>query len=126
MGLSTKGPITPYADRGRPGVQAQERRAVLGDDRHIDELDPDRQHPRAGTLFGVDRVRGSDDQAGKPVASCPVERQHHSRQNGPANRWHGAYKDIHAACDGRTEMGLSHSSSTMSRKRTDQAEGDAL
>jgi hypothetical protein len=48
---------------------------------------------------------GSDDQAGKTVL--------HARLNGdtirakwPGKRWHGAYKDIYAACDAAHGDGL--------------------
>ncbi len=59
MGLSTKGPITPY--RGSWANQEFKRRnaaLLLGDDRHIDDSIQIASIREQVRLFGVDRVRG--------------------------------------------------------------------
>ena len=59
MGLSTKGPITPY--RGSWADQEFKRRnaaVLLGDDRHIDDAIQVASIREQVRLFGVDRVRG--------------------------------------------------------------------
>ena len=59
MGLSTKGPITPY--RGSWADQEFKRRnaaLLLGNDRHIDDAIQVATIPEQVRLFGVDRVRG--------------------------------------------------------------------
>ena len=59
MGLSTKGPITPY--RGSWTDQEFKRRnaaLLLGDDRHVDDSIQIASIREQVRLFGVDRVRG--------------------------------------------------------------------
>ena len=59
MGLSTKGPITPY--RGSWADQEFKRRnaaLLLGDDRHTDDAIQIASIREQARLFGVDRVRG--------------------------------------------------------------------
>jgi hypothetical protein len=45
------------------------------------------------------------EQAGKPVLSARLNGTT-LRAKWPGKRWHGAYKDIHAACDAAHEDGL--------------------
>ena len=47
----------------------------------------------------------SDDQAGKPVLQARLN-GNTIRAKWPGKRWHGAYKDIHAACDAAHGDGL--------------------
>ncbi len=46
-----------------------------------------------------------DDQAGKPVLSARLN-GNTLRAKWPGKRWHGAYKDISAACDAAHADGL--------------------
>ena len=47
----------------------------------------------------------SDEQTGKPVL-CARLNGNTLRAKWPGKRWHGAYKDIHAACDEAHQDGL--------------------
>lgn len=47
----------------------------------------------------------SDEQARKPVL-CARLNGNTLRAKWPGKRWHGAYKDIHAACDAAHQDGL--------------------
>jgi hypothetical protein len=59
MGLSTKGPITPYRGSGaQQEFKCRNAALSLGDDRHLDEAIAVASMREQVRLFGVDRVRG--------------------------------------------------------------------